>query len=523
MKKSYGVVCAMICLFLMVSPLGSAVAKETVITVGVGAETVGFDPHNTVTNESAAMNAIVYDFLVTFDQNLDIQPSLATKWQVAPDGVTWTFHLRKGIKFQSGVDFDAIAVKKNFDRILAGGTTRTSFFEPFLKEAKVVDKYTVQLITKFPFGPMLRNLAHSAGMIADVSVVEKGKDLRYNPSGTGAYTLQEWVRGDHITLVANANYFKAKPKVDKLVFRIIPDDTTRTMMLKTGELDVAERVSPYELENLQKDKNIKINIIQSTNFVKVGLNTQHEILKDVRVRQALNYAIDREMLCSTILKGLADPANTCLAPLSWGYAKSIKGYNYDPAKAKTLLAQAGWKDSDGDGILDKDGKKLSLKFWTSSGVFLMDAKISEALQAYFRAIGADVKLITMDYATRTSLLRKPVGEAQHEMFMSSHSPSTADADWGLRPRYRSDMWPPRSFNRFFYANKEVDKYLDEGMKCMDPEKRMELYRKAQEIIVSDAPTVMLYYQKLVFGTRSNVKGLVMLPIEHMQFHNAWKE
>ena len=212
--------------------LGTGMTKETVLNVGIGADTVGFDPHNISTNQSVAMNCIIYDFLVTFDENLNIKPSLASEWTTSKDGTMWTFQLRKGIKFHSGAEFDANAVKKNFDRILAGGMLRTSFFEPFLKEVKVVDKYTVQFITKFPYGPMLSNLAHSAGMIADMSVVDKEENLKTKPSGTGAYMLKEWVPGDYATYVANRDYWKGKPKIDKLVLKIIPDDTTRTMMSK---------------------------------------------------------------------------------------------------------------------------------------------------------------------------------------------------------------------------------------------------------------------------------------------------
>lgn len=503
--------------------LGTAMSKETVLNVGIGSDTVGFDPHNISTNQSVSMNCIIYDFLVTFDEKLNIKPGLAAEWTTSKDGTVWTFQLRKGIKFHSGAEFDANAVKRNFDRILAGGTLRTSFFEPFLKEVKVVDKYTVQFVTKFPYGPLLSNLAHSAGMIADMSVVDKGENLKSKPSGTGAYMLQEWVPGDYAAYVANRDYWKGKPKIDKLVLKIIPDDTTRTMMLKTGELDVAERISPFELEKLSKDENVKINIVPSTNFTYLGLNTQGEILKDVRVRQALNYAVDREMICTKILKGMAQPANTCLAPLTWGYARNVKGYSYNPKKAKELLAQAGWKDTDGDGILEKGGKKLSLTFWTTSGVYLMDVKVSEALQGYFKDVGFDVKLVTMDHAARVSMLRKPVEEAKHEMFINQHAPSTADADWGLRPEYLSDMWPPKARNMFFYANKEVDQYVTEGMKSVDPAKRMDVYAKAQEIIVREAPTVLLYYTKLVYGNRRNVRGLVLLPVEHMQYWNASKE
>ena len=330
--------------------------------------------------------------------------------------------------------------------------------------------------------------------------------------------LKQWLPGDYITLVANKKYWGGEPKIDKINIKIIPDDTTRTMMLKTGELDVAERISPFELERLSKDDKIKIQITPSTNTVFLGLNCQSEILKDVRVRQALNYAIDREAICRNILKGLAQPGTSFLAPVTWGYSKEVKGYSYDPKKAKDLLSQAGWKDTDGDGILEKDGKKLALRFWTTTGYLLMDSKVCEACQAYFKDIGVDVKLISMDHGTITTMLRKPVDKAEREIHLGTHSPSTADGDWGLRPHFRLDMWPPLSLNRYFFSNKELYSYINEGMTTIDPKKRAEAYHKAQEIIMREAPVIVLYYQKLVLGYRSHVRGCVQFPLEYLRYH-----
>ena len=215
----------------------------------------------------------------------------------------------------------------------------------------------------------------------------------------------------------------------------------------------------------------------------------------MRVRQALNYAVDREMILYEDLKGDGSTGEYVPGAADMGIREKRKRILLQSQEGKgTPFSQAGWKDTDGDGILEKDGRKLSLTFWTTSGVYLMDSKVSEALQGYFKDVGFDVKLVTMDHAARVSMLRKPVEEAKHEMFINQHAPSTADADWGLRPEYLSDMWPPKARNMFFYANKEVDKYVTEGMKSVDPAKRMDVYGKAQEIIVREAPIVLILYE-----------------------------
>lgn len=499
-----------------------ALAKEKVLIVGQGAEPVTLDPQNATDNPSEEVNRHIYDGLVEFDEHLNIKPALAYKWTVSKDGLVWTFYLRKGIKFHSGAEFDAYAVKKNFDRIITKRLRRTALYKPFIKEIKVVDKYTVQFILKIPFGAFLHHLAHGAGLILDPTYIDKNADIKHHPSGTGPFIFKEWIPGDHITLVANKNYWKGKPKIDKIIFKTIPEDTSRTMMLETGELDIAERVSPFDIPRLKKNKDIVVSITPSLRVIYILMNTQKEIFKDVRVRQALNYAVDREAICKNILKGLAEPANGPLAPLTWGYA-DIKKYTYDPEKAKKLLAEAGWKDVDGDGILEKDGKKFIVQLATPHGRYLMDYKVAEAVQGYLSNIGIKAKLWTADWATYLARLRKPVDKATHELALLGWAPSTGDADWVLRPLFATNMWAPIGGNRAFYSNKEVDKLIEEGMKTVDPKKRAEVYRKAQKIIIHDAPWIFLHVQKDVIGYRKKVHGVVELPIEILIVKNAWIE
>ncbi len=497
-----------------------ALAGEKVLNVGQGAEPVTLDPQNATDNPSYEVCRHIYDGLVEFDKQLNIHPKLAKKWTVSKDGKVWTFYLRKGIKFHSGADFDAMAVKKNFDRLLTGKYRRSSLYTPFIKEVKVVDKYTVQFILKVPFGAFLHILAHGAGLILDPTLIDKNADIKHHPSGTGPFKFKEWVPGDHITLVANKNYWGGKPKIDKIVFRTIPEDTSRTMMLETGELDVAERVSPFDVARLKKNKNIKLDIAPSLRVIYIIINNYR--IKDVRVRRALNYAVNKAAICKSILKGFAEPDASPLAPLTWGYA-DVKGYPYNPKKAKELLAEAGWKDTNGDGILDKNGKKFVLKFFSPHGRYLMDYKVAEAVQGYLKAVGIDARLSTADWATYLASLRKPPEKAKYDLALLGWAPSTGDADWVLRPLFLSTMWAPKGGNRAFYANKEADKYILEGMTTVDPKKRKEAYRKAQEIIVRDAPWVFLHVQKTIIGYRKNVHNVIELPLEILLVKYAWKD
>lgn len=509
-------------LVLLVGILSSfAFAGGKTLIVGQGAEPVALDPHDVTDNPSYEVARHIYEGLVEFGPNLEIQPALAEKWEVSSDGLTWTFYLRKGVKFHSGAPFNAEAVKKNFDRIVYGKFKRTSLYKPFIESVEVVDEYTVKFHLKVPFGAFLHILAHGAGLIVDPTLIDKGADIKRNPSGAGAFVFKEWVPGDHITLVANKDYWrKDKVKISKLIFKTIPEDTSRTMMLETGELDIAERISPFDVERLKKNKKIKVDITPSLRVIYMLINNVR--YPDVRIRQAFNYAVDKEAICKNILRGLAEPARSPLAPLTWGYADAGY-YPYDPDKAKALLAEAGWKDTDGDGILDKDGKKFTLKLYTPHGRYLMDYKIAEAIQGYFKKIGIEAKLHTADWATYLASLRKPPEDSKYDLALLGWAPSTGDGDWVLRPLFHSDYFAPKGGNRAYYKNPEVDELIIAGMKEVNPEKRKEYYKKAQEIIMKDAPWLFLHVQKDVIAYRANVKNVIELPLEILIVKWADKE
>jgi ABC-type transport system substrate-binding protein len=486
-------------------------ASDRALLVGVGAPPIGFDPQNTNDNGSEEINRHIYEGLVEFDRNFQIAPALATEWKSSADGMLWTFKLREGVKFASGAEFDSTAVKKNFDRILAGGLKRSSLYEPLIKEVKIIDKYTLYFAMKVPFGAFLHVMAHSAGLIIDPLSIEKKVDIGKMPSGTGPYLLEKWEIGDYVTLKANKSYWKGAPKTDQITFKVVPDDSTRTMMLETGELDLIEKISPFDMDRVSQDKKLKVEIGPSVVVMYVNINVQDAILKDIRIRQALNFAVDKEAITKNILKGMGEPVNSLIAPITWGYS-NVKGYPYNPDAAKKLLAEAGWKATNSDGVLEKDGKKLTLTLLTTTGRYLMAEKVTEAIQGYLKAIGVDCKLINMEYAAYQTAIYKPLNETVAQMFINAWAPSTGDADWGLRPLCYSKDMPPNGGNRFFIANSELDRLLETGMSTIEPKARAEIYKKAQELIAQEAPCIFLYSVKNVIGYRNNLHGVITFPL-----------
>ena len=523
MKSRFRIV--MLCAFVLVFAALPAFAAGTVLKIGQGAEPVELDPQNITDNPSEEVCHNIYEGLVGFDvkdDKLVVAPRLADTWEVTPDGKTWTFHLKKGVVFHSGAPFDAAAVKKNFDRLIGGNYKRTSLFKPILSEVKVVDPQTVQFVLSQSFGPFIHTMCHTAGLIIDPTLIDAKAEIKKNPSGTGPFKFVSWQKGDNITLTAFDKYREGKPKVDTAVFMTIPDDNARTMQLETGELDIAERIATFEVERLKSDTNIKLTIQPGMRVMYVAINALHPILKDPNVRRAFNYAVDRDAICKSIMKGFARPIDSPMAFAVNGYAP-VKGYAYDPARAKALLAESGWKDSDGDKILDKDGKKLEVTFWSPSGRYPMDYKVAEAIQAYLKAVGADVKLSTMDWAAFLSESARKPDENKSQMLLMGWSPSTGDADWVLRPMFHTNQWVPGGNNRSFYSNAEADKFIDIGMVENDPAKRIEAYTKAQEIIVGEAAWITLYVLDNVNGRRANIEGLIESPLELLFIKNVVKK
>ncbi len=517
--KRWVIALSVVLAFFVLVPSGAMAAMKLV--VGQGVEPVALDPADVTDNPSEEVCHHIYEGLIGFNENMNIIPKLATDWSVSEDGKTWTFHLKKGVKFHSGADFNAEAVKKSFDRILAGGLKRSSLYKPVIGEVKVVDDYTVQFVLPESFGPFLHTLCHTAGLIVDPTLIDAKADVRRKPSGTGPFKFKEWAVGDQIKLAAFDGYHGGKPKLDELIFKVVPEDASRTMMLETGELDVAERLSPFDIERLKANKDLVVEIAPSLRVIYIGMNCQKGITKDVLVRRAFNHAVDKKAICDNILKGMGVPTDTPMSPKTNGYAE-VTGYPYDPQKAKELLSQAGWKDTDGDGILEKDGQKLSVNLMTPHGRYLMDYKVTEAVQAYLKEIGVDAKLVTMEWGTYIATLSKPLEENNVDMYLLGWSPSTGDADWALRPLFHSANWSPND-NYSFYKNPKVDELIEAGMRTVDTEKRKEIYKEAQELIVEDAPWVTLYWMNNVTGYWNYVKGLKIIPLEMTFAHQAYVE
>jgi ABC-type transport system substrate-binding protein len=334
-----------------------------------------------------------------------------------------------------------------------------------------------------------------------------------HPVGTGPFQLVERTPGERIVLKAFKGYWRGAPAIAEIDMPIIPEDATRSMMLQAGDLDVALRVPPDDIARLKQDKNIDILVKPSVLNMYVGINTIKYPFNDKTVRQALNYAVDKKLISNTILTNVSTPADSPLSPATWGYYATGL-YPYDPGKAKDLLARAGWKPGAG-GILEKDGKPFKAQLWTPIGRYLKDTSVTEAIASQIRAVGIDVDVRTFEWGAFLASVDKPRDAGQQELFLLAWGPSTADADWVLRPLFESSMVKPKGSNRFYFSNAEVDKLIAEQMNTVDPKKRYEICKEGQIKVMEEAPIIPIAELHQVIGVRSNVQGIIVLATDHV--------
>ncbi|TLS38641.1 glutathione ABC transporter substrate-binding protein [Pseudalkalibacillus caeni] len=452
------------------------------------------DPHKGTDIPSANVyHGKIYEGLVKQDKDMEIQPALATEWKKIDD-LTWEFKLREGVKFHDGTEFKADAVKKTIERILDPeiASPRAKLFE-MIKEVKVVDDYTVQLITEYPFAPLLANLAHYSGGIISPAAIEKyGDTLGQHPVGTGPFKFDSWTPGQEINLVKNDDYWGKKAKVDQVVFKVIPEDATRIAMVETGEAHIAEPVPVTDVQRIEGSSSMKLNRSEGLGIDYVGFNVQKKPFDDVRVRQAINLATDTDVILEGVYNNVGTKATAPMGPGVWGHNPNLEGYGYDVNKAKELLAEAGYKD----------GFKTTI--WTNDNKARVD--LAEVLQSQLKGVGIEAEVKVLEWGAYL----EATANGEHDMFILGWSNMTGDADYNQYFLFHSEAIGNPG-NRTFYSNPEVDKLIDAGRRESDPEKRKEIYAKAQKIEMEDAPMIFIRNDEDLVALGNNVKGFWMHP------------
>lgn len=478
-----------------------AAAAPTEIVIAQYADVVSLDPHDTNDNASYGPEKLMFEGLIGFDEKMEMQAMLAERWEASDDATTFTFYLRQGIKFHDGAPFNAEAVKYNFDRVTNPDNKLKRYgLYRIIAQTEVIDEYTVKFTTAEPFGAMIATFAHPAGGIVSPQAAKQGEQvLEFGkaPVGTGPYKFVEWVPGDHLTVEKFADYWNPEQagKVDRFVIKPVPEAGTRISMLQAGDAQFINQVPYPQVELLKGSADASIVENEAIYTYWVAMNTQKEPFTDKRVRQAFNYAIDKQAIIDSVLAGYGQQIDSPLAPRVWGY-KSVKTYEYDPEKAKALLAEAGVPN-------------IKTTLWASDATD--SRQVAVAIQGQLAEIGVEVEVLNMEAATLSAERFKPMEENQSMLNFAGWSPSTGDADWGLRPLLASESIPPASFNLAFWNNPDFDAQIKAGLATADEAVRQEAYAKAQEIAMEEAPWIFLWRTTVLGGISNKVADMWIQP------------
>jgi peptide/nickel transport system substrate-binding protein len=481
------------------------------ITYGLTLIVSGIDPHADASSELGIFLTSVYDPLVWRDQAGDFHPGLAKSWEISDDGLVYTFHLRDDVTFHDGEPFNAAAVKANFDRIVSPelGSRKAVYMMGPYDHTEVVDEYTAKVYFKEPYAPFLDSVSQVYLAMASPQALEEWGVEHYaeHQVGTGPFVIQEYVPKDHIALVKNPNYnwapefmmHQGPAYLDKITFRFYPDAATRVPALESGEVQVMGEIPPIEANRLMGDPRFVIYPTdvpgQSLQF---WMNTAKPPTDDLRVRQALLYGLDREAIVNAIFRGFSPVAYGPLGRATPFYDSSLEGmYAYDLEKAKSLLDEAGWVDTDSDGIRDKDGQDLTLTTILMSWGSLPE--VGTVMQGLYRQLGVklDTQLLTYPAALEAA--------ANNEHNLMPNAISSTDPD--ILSSYFHSRNVENGFAWSRYSDPELDQWLDQGARTTDPDQRAELYAAAQERIMQQALIIPIRDYVNLNGASASVKGL----------------
>jgi len=490
------------------------VQEEQEVVVIINVDPASFDPIYPPQARGIDMRItthVAQQLFTTDNPERSLQPLLAETGEASADGMTWTIKLREGIFFHDGAPFNAEAVKLNLDRIRFGDAIASRLINDYVEDIEVAGEYLIKLHMKMPMGVMLYNLSdfNTGGMVSPLVLESLGEGESYEfPVGTGPYKFTRWDKGEQIVMEKVEDYWGEPAKIDRLIFKPVPEAGSRAIMLETGEGHVALGLPIPEIQRLENNPNINVDRRPSLQTYFMGLNYSRPPFDNPKVRQAVNYAVDKQAIVDTILQGNATVSTSPVPALSFGY-KKVGPYEYNPEKAKQLLEEAGY----GDGF--------SVDLYHTTNVYMMDAMICEAVQAYLAEVGIEVNLITMEMATLMPTIRKPVDESVDDMFALGWTASHPDAHYTVENILHSEKWPPRGGTNNYYKNERVDELIDLAARSSNMAERERYYHEMQELIWKDAPWLFLHNPATTIVHQASLKGLIFN--EGLVLWNAYLE
>lgn len=489
MKKLLKLISLMVLLLFIAGCGGKNEHSSNQITVAVSGDVLNWDLSMFPDGDTRFIWSQVYETLVRLDTDLKEQPGLAVSWESSGEGKVWTFKLRQGVKFHDGSPFNAAAVKYSYSE--RADVIKRKMIP--LVEIQTPDDYTVKFILSRPV-PLPSYLTHVAWPVMSPASVNSGGKF-IGPSGTGPYKLEKHVKDQQIILVRNDEYWGEKGTLDRVVFSVIPDASARIMALQSGQVDMAIKLSEADAVRVSSDPNIKVHRKLSTFTDFMQFNCKKPPLDDVRVRQAIALAVDSEMIVKELLGGIGVPAmGRPLSPVMKFSNPDLK-ISPDRHKSKELLSQAGWKDSNGDGIVEKNGTPLVIASLLAP--WSPRQKIeAEAVQGLLKEVGIDMQLQTMESGAITAA----ENQGNFDVLLRSGYFTWGDYPHHLKMHTSKNMYS-------HWENPEYDSLVARGESAaLDEKAKAAIYDKAQRILLDQVPAVYLVHEEKVVATRSRIKN-----------------
>ncbi|MFX0195152.1 MAG: ABC transporter substrate-binding protein [Candidatus Hodarchaeota archaeon] len=476
------------------------------LTVGWMAQCKTLDPHKSVQLPERYVLYCIFDTLVGLDPSFKIVPELAVSWE-NPDPKSYVFHLRRGVKFHDGTDFDASVVKWNMKRILDPdfASPQRKLIEAYLESVEVLDKYTVAFRLKKPYAPLLAALAERPGFMVSPTAVEKygNKKFALNPVGTGPFKFESWMPQAQLTITRFDDYWgkeEGKPYLDKIVFKEIPDVVVRLTMLRAGTVDIVTEVLPKQAVEIEKEGKLKLVEMPPARWRAMQWQVDKPPFNNHALRQAVAYGIDREAINEALFYGQCIPASGPVVPGLWWYEKEFKGYTYNPELAKKKLVEAGFRDG------------FSYKYTVPNRQ--IDVRLAEIMQSQLAKVGIKMEFKMVNASEAYSRLVSGQDNWSHTRWTQR-----ADPHGLLYILFHSQGHA----NSTKYNNPRVDKLLEEGASIYDRSKRVKIYHEAVRIITMDAPYVFILYFPEWAAMSPNVHGFEWIPDLIPRYSFLWKD
>jgi len=474
-------------------PLLSCAAKPDANTLVMIVESspTNLDPRVGIDAASERIDNLIFDDLLSRGEDLNVAPGLAERWDI-PDPLTYVFHLHHGAKFHDGRPLTSRDVKWTFDSLLQGKirSTKAAVYR-FVDHIEAPDEDTVTFHMKEAHATLLWNLSDGAIGIVPYG---SGDEMTQHPVGSGPFKFVSAETDREVVIERNEDYWGEKAKLARVRFAVVPDETTEALELRkgSGDVEINAYLTPDTIMALARDPNLAIERSSGTRLAYLGFNLRDPILKDVRVRQAIAYALDRRPMIEYLWRGQAQPAKSVLPAQSWAYNGEVPAYQHDPEKAKQLLDAAGYPAVNGIRF------HITMKTSTDANTRLMVA----VMQQQLREVGIALDIRSFEFATFFS----DVQRGAFQMYGLRWIGGNEDPDI-FEYAFHSSKFPPNGANRDYYANPRLDALIDKARREVDPHARKPLYAEVQQILAKDLPYINLFYLDNTLVHTKRVRGI----------------